>query len=101
MAADTPGQDPRALWKALDPETDPVALDNIHAAARRFDRAARLATIVVPVFLTVFAFIIGQQWQAIRDPWLRAAVGLMGLGMLASGFLVLRALDLPRAPGEP
>jgi hypothetical protein len=101
MAADPTHQDPRALWKALAPETDPVTLDRIHASARKFHRAAALAAVVVPLAVALCAFVIGRLWPAVHDPWLRTAVALLGLGMLASSILVFRARFLPRGPGEP
>lgn len=101
MAADPSGQDPKALWKELDPETDPVTLDQIHALARKFDRAARQMLVIMPLILVFMAFMLGQQWQMFNDTLRRSAVALTALGMLMSGFLVIKATVLPRAPGEP
>lgn len=101
MAADPSDQDPRALWKELDPETDPMTLDKIHRSARKLDFAARLTLVLIPLYMVVCAFFIGAQWPLIRDPLVRFAAALMALGILVTGGLSLRTQVLPRAPGEP
>ncbi len=101
MAAEPSDLDPRALWKALDPEADPVTLDKIHASAGKLDRAARLTLLIIPLYLAACAFFIGLQWPRVHDPLLRVAIALMALGILVTGGLSLITQVLPRAPGEP
>jgi hypothetical protein len=101
MSADPSDLDPKALWKELDPETDPMTLDKIHRSARKLDLAARLTLLLMPLYLAVMAFVLGLEWPKVHDPWLRVAFVLIGLGILVSGGLALRAQVLPRAPGEP
>lgn len=101
MAAELPRQDPKALWKELDPETDPVTLEQIHALAARFDRKARLALLLIPAALICVAFIGGQEWQMNPDPLARTTVALQIAGMLLSGWLMSRVVFPSRDPSEP
>ncbi len=101
MAADPSGQDPKALWKELEPETDPVTLDQIHAIARKLDRKARLALIAFLLVVIVAAFAGGQRWQTTHDALTRTNVLLIIGGLLLSGYLSSRVLFPSRDPSEP
>ena len=73
MAAEPSDLDPRALWKALDPEADPVTLDKIHASAGKLDRAARLTLLIIPLYLAACAFSLGGTARESQRTKARAA----------------------------
>jgi hypothetical protein len=101
MAADTQGQDPKALWQDQELETDPVTLEHVHDLARRFDRKTRFTPAVMALGLVFVGFLTGELWTGAHDPLQRVGAILFVVGQLGCYFLIYRIVFPSRDPAAP
>lgn len=78
-----------------------MTLEQIHILARKFDRKARMAALILALALIIVGFVKGLQWQMFDDPLRRIGIALVAIGLPPFVYLTWRVLFPEMDPAEP